>query len=108
MKQNRVAIISNATVNGKYTSTRQFPPFKMQRQEHTGAPKRETCATVRGKSLTAPSFLMATCTPCQKQSKLTKILSGLEKNFLSYFCQYYLSRVKPFFRIHQQHVNLLK
>ena len=83
--------------------------LQMQRQEHTGAPRRETCATVRGKSLTAPSFLMATCTPCQKQSELTKILSGFEKTFLLYFRQYYLSRVKPFFRIfHQQHVNQLK
>lgn len=34
--------------------------------------KREACATARGKSLTAPSFLMATCTKCQKQSNLTK------------------------------------
>ena len=64
--------------------------LQMQRQEHTGAPKRETCATAQGKSLTALSFLMATCTPCQKQSKLTKILGGFEKTcfFLRIFCQH--------------------
>ena len=109
MKQNRVAIISNATVFKETHKQKTGSTLQMQCQEHTGAPKRETCATALGKSLTAPSFLMATCTPCQKQSKLTKILSGFEKTFLLYFRQYCLSRVKPFFRtFHQQHVNLLR
>ena len=80
----------------------------MQRQEHTGAPKRETCATAQGKSLTALSFLMATCTPCQKQSKLTKILGGFDKTDASQVSSM-LQHVKPFFHIFgQHHVNLIE
>ncbi len=82
--------------------------LQMQRQEHTGAPKRETCATAQGKSLTALSFLMATCTPCQKQSKLTKILGGFDKTDASQVSSM-LQHVKPFFHIFcQHHVNLIE